>query len=292
MNTGCRDLDVLDPIQKTQIRTRLLYPTHAPEEVVRFGDYTLAVARDAALLGTSLPLIVLSHGTGSLPWVFRDLASHVARAGFIVCLPEHPGNCRGDDGLAFTATNLENRPRHVRLVIDAALADGVVGAHIAPNGVGVIGHSIGAYTTLAAAGGRPTAFANEASDGQSRPVDVVHDSRIRALVLLAPAAAWFVGDDALANVGVPIFLRTGEKDTAAPAIHGDIIRRGIRDPKRIDDAVVPNAGHFSFFSPFPPERTNPSVPPSQDPPGFDRAAYQPILYAEVTAFLKRTLGAS
>ena len=289
MNTGCRDLDVFDPIQKATIRTRILYPTHAAPRTEHFGDYALDVARDAAIEGESLPLVVLSHGTGSLPWVFRGLASHVARAGFVVALPEHPGNCRGDDGLAFTASNLENRPRHIRLVIDAAFADDAVRKRIADHGVGVIGHSMGAYTALAAAGGRPTAFANESSDGQSRPVDVVRDTRIRALVLLAPAAAWFVGEDALANVDVPIFLRTGEKDTAAPALHGEIIRRGIRDPKRIDDAVVPNAGHFSFFSPFPPERIRPTFPPSQDPPGFDRAAYQAVLQAEVTAFLTRTL---
>ena len=35
--------------------------------------------------------------------------------------------------------------------------------------------------------------------------------------------------------------------------------------------------------------TSPTFPPSQDPPGFDRAAFQPILHAEITTFLRDVL---
>ncbi len=62
----------------------------------------------------------------------------------------------------------------------------------------------------------------------------------------------------------------------------------MRDAGRIDHAVVPGAGHFAFLSPFPPAMTRPEFPPSQDPEGFDRAAYQPRLCAEIVAFLRRT----
>ncbi len=47
------------------------------------------------------------------------------------------------------------------------------------------------YTALALAGGEPTAFEHETANGQRRAVTVVHDARIRALVLMAPAAAWY-----------------------------------------------------------------------------------------------------
>lgn len=70
---------------------------------------------------------------------------------------QHPGNCRGDDGLAGTLENLVNRPRHVRLVIDAAFADAALGPRLGP-GVAVVGHSLGGYTALAVAGGEPSAF--------------------------------------------------------------------------------------------------------------------------------------
>jgi hypothetical protein len=35
--------------------------------------------------------------------------------------------------------------------------------------------------------------------------------------------------------------------------------------------------------------TRPNFPPSQDPDGFDRAAFQPILYAEILSFLRSVL---
>jgi len=43
------------------------------------------------------------------------------------------------------------------------------------------------------------------------------------------------------------------------------------------------------MSKFPPEMTRPNFKPSQDPPGFDRESIQPAFFADVTAFLKRTL---
>ena len=49
-------------------------------------------------------------------------------------------------------------------------------------------------------------------------------------------------------------------------------------------AEVPGAAHFSFQTPYPPALA--AIPPAQDPPGFDRAAYQPILHADITAFLR------
>jgi predicted dienelactone hydrolase len=124
---------------------------------VRFGPYTLAVAQDAPPVGEQLPLVILSHGNGGTPWAYRDLAKHLARSNFVVALPEHLGNSRNDNSLAHTAANLENRPRHLTLSIDAVFDDAVMKAHLAPARVGVIGHSIGGYTALALAGGQPWA---------------------------------------------------------------------------------------------------------------------------------------
>ena len=107
---------------------------------------------DAPVDGERLPLVMLSHGNSGTPWAYRGLASHLARSGFAVGLVEHPGNSRNDNSLAGTAANLENRPRHVSLAIDAAFADPSVGGRLVPDRVAVIGHSIGAYTALAARG--------------------------------------------------------------------------------------------------------------------------------------------
>jgi hypothetical protein len=43
------------------------------------------------------------------------------------------------------------------------------------------------------------------------------------------------------------------------------------------------------MSPYPPEMKRPDLLPAQDPPGFDRARYQPELHAEIVAFLRAAL---
>jgi predicted dienelactone hydrolase len=289
LQVGHRLLQVHDAVQGVDVPTSLLYPTRAPPRPERFDAFTLDVATDAALEGRALPLVVLSHGTGSSPWLFRELAAHLARAGFVVALPRHPGNNRGDDGLAHTLANLENRPRHLSLVVDAAFADDEVGAQLSKaRGVAIIGHSLGGYTALAVAGGHPIAGPND-TNNPTRPLDVVHDPRVRALVLLAPAMGWLSQEGALADVRLPILLRAGAEDPFTPPFHAEVVKRGVPDPSRVDLQLVPNAGHFSFMTPYPPELRAPELFPSQDPPGFDRARYHAALCEEVATFLGAAL---
>ena len=117
MNVGCRAIDVDDAVQGARVSLRVLYPTRAPERAEPFGPFSLDLALDGQPEGGELPLVLVSHGAGSTPWIHRDLAAHLARAGFVVVLIQHPGNCRGDDTLAGKPANLEHRSRHVRLAI-------------------------------------------------------------------------------------------------------------------------------------------------------------------------------
>ena len=266
----------------------VLFPSAAAEREHRFGPYEIEVAMDAVPIGQNLRMIVVSHGNNSTPWVFRDLAKHLAKLGFAVALFEHPGNNRRDNSLAGTAANLENRPRHISLVIDAVVSDPVLRSHVAPTSVGLVGHSIGAYTALAAAGGKPWAAAHESEDGKARRVPVVPDERVSALLLLNPATFWFVADS-LKEVRVPILILTGENDQIAPSMHGQTVIEGVFDPASVRHEVIPGAGHFSFMSNFPSQMVRPDFPPSQDPPGFDREEFQRTLFAHVGDFFRDTL---
>lgn len=286
---GCRSMTVPDPTSGPAIPIVVLHPTDAPARTARLGPYALAAATDAPVAAGAYPLVLVSHGTGGSHLAYRDLAAHLARAGFVVALVEHPGNSRNDDSRADTDANLAARPRHLRLAADHLYADATLGPHLAPGAVAIVGHSMGGYTALAAAGGRPTAFARETADGRAREVPVAPDDRVRALVLLAPAAAWFLAPGALRDVRVPILMLTAEHDPHTPEGHAEIVRRGLPADAPLVHRVVPNAGHFSFLSPFPAAMTSAAFAPSQDPPGFDRARFHDAMYAEVTAFLRRTL---
>jgi predicted dienelactone hydrolase len=281
-----RVLEVRDERTGETFPTWLLHPTDGAEgEVLLGGRYPVRASLDAPAHPGPAPLVVVSHGTGSSPFLHRVLAAHLARKGFVVALPEHPRNNRDRNDLAGTAEILRTRPSHVRAVIDE------VGRHHPLAGsVGVVGHSLGGYTALAVAGGRPTAFPHETTDRQPAPVPVEPDGRVRALVLLSPATPWFGSPGALADVRVPIRLFTGTADPHTPAWQAQLVLDGVPDRAAVAHTAVPGAGHFSFLSPFPPHLVSPSLPPSVDPPGFDRAAHHPHLLADVRAFLARHLG--
>ncbi|MDB4973140.1 MAG: hypothetical protein JWN48_1481 [Myxococcaceae bacterium] len=291
IHVGCRAITTLDSVQGATLPIWLLYPTRQAPAHQRFGPYELTLAMDAEPEGQALPLVLISHGTGGTPWAYRELAIFLAQAGFVLALIEHPGNNRNDNSLAFTRANLENRPRHVSLAIDAAVADSLVGPRIAQQRTGLIGHSLGGYTALAVAGGRPSSLPQDTPGGQALPLAVARDRRVRALVLLAPATPWYMAEGSLREVDLPILMRTGELDDVTPAVHAQIVAQGLRDASLLDHRVVPGAGHFAFLSPFPASLSRPGFAPAQDPIGFDRAAFHRTLYPELAAFLRAQLGA-
>ena len=286
MQVGCLSLAVADAVQGVTLPVHVLYPTDAVAKAERFGPYELEVARDAPVTGSALPLVAISHGNGGTPWGYRWLVPHLARAGFAVVLVEHLGNSRTDNSLADSPQNLANRPRHVKLALSAALDA------LAPHAIdraAVVGHSFGGYTALAIAGGAPMAMPDQTPDGVACPVEVEHDPRVRACVLLAPALPWFLAPGALAGVRVPLFVRTAARDDLVPPFFVEKILAGLPAGARMDYACVPDAGHFAFWGPVPPLLASPSFLPGQDPPGFDRAAYQAHLRDEIVTFLHATL---
>lgn len=109
---------------------------------------------------------------------------------------------------------------------------------------------------------------HETLDRQPRAVPVTPDSRVKALVLLAPATPWFRTPSALRDVRVPILMLTAGKDEHTPEWHAEIVKRGVASVTPITHRVVANAGHYSFLSPFPAAMSSPAFPPSQDPLGL------------------------
>lgn len=294
VSLGVRVLAVPDPTQGVVLPVWVLYPTLAGARPMDIHGYPLELAQDGPPL-ISPPhrrsVVLVSHGNAGSPFSLRDVARDLALAGFVVALVEHLGNSRSDGSLTGTIANLENRPRHLRLALDALLADPVLGPVVDGQIVGGLGLSIGAYTVLAAAGGRVVAGPFDWPVSPGRRLDATPDPRLGPLVLLSPATAWFREPGSLARVRGPVFMRSGGQDTLTPAFHTQIVRQGLLPGRLVDDVVVPRAGHFSFLSPFPPAMVRPDFAPAHDPEGFDRARYAPILHGDVRGFFERALAA-
>ena len=288
---GYRSVALTDDHLGLTFPLAILYPTRTPEKAESVGPYRLNVARDAPIKEGRFPLVVISHGSGGSPFVYRALAHHLARSGFIVGLPEHPHNNKNDNSWEGTLENLTARPRHLCLAIRFLFEAPQFANSVKPTDVAIIGHSMGGYTALALAGGRPTSFPAEAKDGQPQSIPVVPDDRITALVLLAPATGWFRQAGALRDVGVPILMLLAEKDEATPYFHAEIVLSGVSDHRNIICHTIANAGHYSFLSPFPAAMTTPAFQPSQDLPGFDRTLFQVEMHTEIVDFLTQKRGA-
>lgn len=270
----------------------VFYPTADVEKAETFGPFTASVARGATPLPGPFPLVLLSHGTGGSPLTHRELARHLAALGFVVGVPEHPYDNRNDARGAERIELLAERPRDLKRCADSLFASALFGRVLVPEAFAIVGHSIGAYSGLALAGGVPTSLPHQSPDRQARRIEVERDRRVKALVLLAPATPWFRLRGSLEAITAPMLMIASYADAAAPYFYMcQAVLDGVRPGHPVDYRLVEGASHYGFLSPWPDALKGPGIPPSLDPPGFDRRAFLDQLYIDIGAFLTRTMAA-
>ena len=311
----------------TQLGTvTVFYPAAAAEQPAQRGPFTMSLAPDAAPVRGNGRLVIVSHGSGGNPWVHTDVARALVDAGFVVAMPTHRGDSRGDTSDA-GPVSWKRRPHEVSQAIDAVGADARFAPLLALDKVGVLGQSAGGHTALVMAGGRwsPARFkqhcdANIAQDFHAcvglytrlrgDALDAVkikvalgvlrerfdedevqshRDPRIAAAVAGVPAAAHF-DHASLAQPAVPLALVTAGLDKwLAPRFHSDRVLAACQ-PRCELLASLPQGGHSILLSPPPPMAV---LDPLQqdllgDPPGFDRAVLRDVDH-RIAAFMRKHL---
>lgn len=173
-----------------------------------------------------LLLVAFSHGLGGVRQQNYTMAERLASFGFVVVSADHPGTTVVDLIASFgdLTPALARRPATLRAAVDAVFAGAVPG--LQPNGdrYAVVGHSLGALTAMASAGGEIsdalyTATCTGATPpvicGLGGPIDftddlrpllVPPDPRIVATVLQAPAGAFAFEPGTLALVPNPLVM--------------------------------------------------------------------------------------
>src|ERR1700730_5886601 len=151
LSAGFERVTVADP-DGPPLEAGIWHPSEAPASPQPLGLYQQNVATDAAVAGRGLPLIVMSHGSGGSVEGHYDTALALAEAGFVVAAVTHTGDNYRDQS---QFRRLDNRPRHIKVLIDYMLASWPHRDLLDPARIGIFGFSAGGFTALVAIGGVP-----------------------------------------------------------------------------------------------------------------------------------------
>jgi predicted dienelactone hydrolase len=221
-----------------------------------------------AVQGNALPLIIISHGTGGGNDNHDDTARALAENGFVVAAITHTGDNYRDKSYLQQRKHLSERPRHVVRTIDYMLNSWHAHQQLDANRIGMFGFSAGGFTALVLAGGKPD-FTRFQSHCQQTPaawdceylrkngvslqrlsstpaIQWIHDARIKAAVIAAPAVGYTFEPQGLVEVHIPIQLWNAGRDQIVDN-SASIVRKLL--PATTEFHSVPNAGHFSFLKP-------------------------------------------
>ncbi|MFW5968200.1 MAG: alpha/beta hydrolase family protein [Persicimonas sp.] len=255
--------------EERTLRVAVWYPTEDEEgDKARYFDL---LNRDGVWDGASVaieepaPLLVFSHGNGSLAEQSYFMTEFFASHGWIVVSPDHTGNTVSDSDGSIDMTSAVYRPQDITATLDDILDlpdDNRLAGLIDEERIAMSGHSFGGFTTLANTGGE---FAIEeleedCQEEETRECDILEegegytdvfeggfeDDRIRAAIPQTPGG-YQAYRDGLAEIDVPTLLFTGAQDRTLPnEVEGDPIWEAMQDSGphvRID---VTRGGHFTF----------------------------------------------
>ena len=263
-NVGFHELTFLDPLDSQPMHAYAFYPTTAPDNVTRVQGYPIEATEDAAVAMGRFPMLMLSHGNTGTPLAQHDIATSLARRGFVVVAVFHPGDNYLDHSRLGALSNLYGRPLQISEAISAALLDPMLSPYISARRVGVIGYSAGGETALILAGAQPD-LQRLRNYCQQRPQDIdacktqgellvdrddLHaqaDPRVGALMLMAPLGLMF-GRHTLSDVHVPVLLYSGDGDELL-AIDKNAEALARKLPDVTGFKLLAGAGHFVFMAP-------------------------------------------
>ncbi|KAA0700121.1 dienelactone hydrolase [Neorhizobium sp. P12A] len=158
-NVGVRQISARSEERGTNLDVTVWYPAQSGGTSVTLGESPFVTGtsamRDSPISEGRFPLILLSHGAGlagyaqAVSWI----ATPLAKAGFVVAAPNHPGN--GGPGRSAAETmKLWLRPRDITETLNAVEKDAFFREHIDNDETGILGLSAGGNTVLSIAGAR------------------------------------------------------------------------------------------------------------------------------------------
>ncbi|MDH4873641.1 hypothetical protein E8E91_22730 [Pseudomonas sp. BN515] len=302
---GMHRLELADPLDDGQrLSAVAFYPAQGKPRSTDVDLYQVEAGDDAPMADGHFPLVLISHGNGGSPLAHHDLATALARAGFVVLAVQHTGDNYQDQSRAGTFSNLYGRPLQLSAAIDAAASDDLLAGGLDTERVGVIGYSAGGESALILAGAQPTPerlhdYCRQWPDDRDAcgrggklivdrdDLSAFADPRVGSVMLMAPLGLMF-DRKGLEPVKVPVLIYSGDDDRILQLEQnaGALVRRLPSPP---DFRLLPGAGHFVFMAPCPQALGAVAPHVCQDAEGVDRAAIHEELNDEAVRFFSRTL---
>ncbi|MCP3104696.1 dienelactone hydrolase family protein [Myxococcus sp. K15C18031901] len=303
---GYRELTMKDPVGGGPMKGVVFYPSPRSSGAVDHDLARVEASQDLEPEPGRHPLVLVSHGHGGTRWGHSDLATALARRGFVVAALDHAGNTYGDNERAGSDEVWLGRALQVRALLDSVLGDAVMGPRVDPARVGAMGFSMGGYTVLLLAGAVPDldrfepACALEVNRQSELCTDLSEvrrtnrpelrataEPRVRAVFSMAPVGIPFDARG-LRDVTVPVRLYAAEEDVVLPISSNAV---NVRDslPRPPEYTTLPRAGHYVFLAPCR-EKMVAVVPElCVDPTGVDRVKLHQQLADDAERFFRRTL---
>lgn len=308
-NVGLKRLTLRDPVAGGAMAGFVTYPTAAAMTSLTVGRFNAMAAENAASGPGRFPLLIFSHGAGSLPELYLWLFEGLTARGFVVASVTHPGDNYNDKSGTFGDAELVERSRHVVALIDSVAGDASLTSSIDVSKIGIVGHSAGGYTALLAAGGRPdfTQFGGgrcrrstlqSAAASPDRPRMVhdpdalpVADPRIRAAAAMAPAFGCLFDEESIRAIKVPVRFYQADNDVILqPGFNAMSFSALFEPPAEV--VHVAKAGHFVFLNKCPFIMSLVAREICSDPSGTNRDAVHQQLVTDIAAFFSRSLDAA
>ena len=303
---GIQFFDVPPDGTRPRLTGSVWYPcaTRAAQEI-RIGNRVVFGAKDCEIVGSKLPLIVISHGRMAWFGAHHDTASALADAGYMVAAINHPGDNSFDDSRVDSLAVFEERPADITRLLNFMLGGWSYESKIDHERIGLFGFSMGGYTGLVVIGSNPN-FRGDLASCEGNPLRAcaqlrnnerptgppVHDSRVKAAVIVDPSPSIFFPAESLKAVNVPVQLWSSDPKLSKQFDSG-CCGLGIRNrlPSKADFHLATGAIHVSFLAPCSPEeKQKPEFfRICTDAPGFDRIAFHRDFHSEVLGFFRRSI---
>jgi len=274
---GQTNFTIIDSLRNRPLKTEIWYPTKDTTKVNSVTEYPFKLpptSKDADFISGKHSLILLSHGTGgnriSQMWLACELASN----GFIVLSVDHYGNTL-DNKIPENFVKVWDRPLDISFMLNNILNNSKYNSIIDSTKIGMVGFSLGGYTTIALAGGildynLLKEFSNT-KEGKSefnlpemgdvskfiKPEIIkrgnnnfknLKDDRITSFIALAPAIGQgFQQKEQFKNINNPILIIGAEKDKRTPnETNAKHYHKLIKSSKYIE--LKGKIGHYIFMN--------------------------------------------